>query len=312
MNIARGRNQNIIAQLLGQVRACMLVPIMLASATAVAAQSTNVSSQQSGATTQPVTTTERVVKAQAAPQQPATNVASPASKDSSAATPDAGNTQTEVLAYYEHEVERITSENTKLKALYSDGLVARVALEASDNSLTEAQAKVAEVKQQIAAAALKPPTTPLVGDLAQTSALAWTTGNVKIDGLIRDSGSRYGVDPYLVFCVISQESAFKARAKSVKGAHGLMQLMPGTAARYGVRNPYDPAQSIAGGTRYLKDLLQLFSGRVDLALAGYNAGEGAVMKYGYRVPPYSETQNYVRLISAHYTKSNGAPLTVKL
>jgi soluble lytic murein transglycosylase-like protein len=91
-------------------------------------------------------------------------------------------------------------------------------------------------------------------------------------------------------------------ATSPKGAQGLMQLMPGTAARYGVSNPYDVAQSIMGGTRYLKDLLQMFNGRVDLALAGYNAGENAVIKYGYTVPPYDETRNYVRLIIARYGK----------
>jgi soluble lytic murein transglycosylase-like protein len=79
-----------------------------------------------------------------------------------------------------------------------------------------------------------------------------------------------------------------------------MQLMPDTAARYGVTNPYDVAQSIMGGTRYLKDLLTMFNGRVDLALAGYNAGEGAVMKYGNTIPPYSETRNYVKLILARY------------
>ncbi len=91
---------------------------------------------------------------------------------------------------------------------------------------------------------------------------------------------------------------------------GLMQLMPGTAARYGVTNPYDPAQSIMGGTRYLANLLRLFGGRVDLALAGYNAGEGAVMKYGRRVPPYAETQNYVRTIGARYAQSGGDGVTL--
>jgi soluble lytic murein transglycosylase-like protein len=89
-----------------------------------------------------------------------------------------------------------------------------------------------------------------------------------------------------------------------------MQLMPGTAARYGVVNPYDPAQSIMGGTRYIADLLRLFGGRVDLALAGYNAGEGAVMKYGRRVPPYRETQNYVRTIGTRYAQSGGTGVTL--
>jgi soluble lytic murein transglycosylase-like protein len=118
--------------------------------------------------------------------------------------------------------------------------------------------------------------------------------------LIRENGSRYGVDPYLVYCVIRQESSFSSTALSVKGAQGLMQLMPGTAVRYGVTNANDPTQNIRGGTRYLKDLLQLFHGRIDLVLAGYNAGEGAVIKYGQTIPPYKETRDYVRLISKRY------------
>jgi soluble lytic murein transglycosylase-like protein len=88
-----------------------------------------------------------------------------------------------------------------------------------------------------------------------------------------------------------------------------MQLMPGTAARFGVANSYDPAQNIMGGTRYLKELLRLFGGRVDLALAGYNAGEGAVMKYGRRIPPYRETQDYVRVIGTRYAKGAASTLT---
>ena len=130
----------------------------------------------------------------------------------------------------------------------------------------------------------------------------WSTGNSRLDALIRQNGARYGVDPYLVFCVMEQESHFSSGAVSHKGARGLMQLMPGTAARFGVRRPHDAAQNIAGGTRYLKELLRRFNGRVDLVLAGYNAGEGAVMKYGHRVPPYRETRNYVRRISARYQR----------
>lgn len=131
----------------------------------------------------------------------------------------------------------------------------------------------------------------------------WSTGNARLDALIRQNGSRFGVDPYLIFCVMEQESHFNARAVSPVGARGLMQLMPGTGARFGVRRPFDPAENIMGGTRYLKMLLDNFNGRVDLVLAGYNAGEGAVMKYGGRVPPYKETRNYVKRISARYGKS---------
>lgn len=128
----------------------------------------------------------------------------------------------------------------------------------------------------------------------------WTTGNGKIDALIKQNGAKHGVDPYLIFCVMEQESHFNARVVSPKGARGLMQLMPGTGARFGVRNPFSPAENIAGGTRYLKQLMNKFSGRVDLVLASYNAGEGAVVKFGSRVPPYRETRDYVRKISYRY------------
>lgn len=138
----------------------------------------------------------------------------------------------------------------------------------------------------------------------------WSTGNARIDGLIRDTGARYDVDPFLIFCVMEQESRFHPRAVSVKGARGLMQLMPATARRFGVRRVHDPAENITGGTRYLKELLGMFGGRVDLALASYNAGEGAVVRYGRRVPPYRETRHYVQRISARYKRSNKAEAEV--
>jgi soluble lytic murein transglycosylase-like protein len=128
----------------------------------------------------------------------------------------------------------------------------------------------------------------------------FTTGDAAVDSYIIDSGRRNSVDPLLLYAIMHQESTFKARAMSNKGARGLMQLMPGTALRFGVSSIWDPKQNIEGGTRYMRFLLDKFSGDVKLALAGYNAGEGAVMKYGYRVPPYSETQEYVRRISKRY------------
>jgi Transglycosylase SLT domain len=131
----------------------------------------------------------------------------------------------------------------------------------------------------------------------------FSTGSQKLDGLIRQNGSRYGVDPYLIFLVMEQESHFNPRVVSPKGAQGLMQLMPGTSARFGVRRPNDPAQNISGGTRYLKQLLDRFNNRVDLALASYNAGEGAVIKFGHKVPPYRETREYVKRISYRYRRS---------
>jgi len=128
----------------------------------------------------------------------------------------------------------------------------------------------------------------------------WSSGNSSIDQMIKASATRFAVDPYLVFLVIEQESRFHTRAVSPKGARGLMQLMPGTARRFGVSRPFEPAENIRGGTQYLKELLSMFNGRVDLALASYNAGEGRVLDYGNRVPPFKETRDYVKRISSRY------------
>ena len=128
----------------------------------------------------------------------------------------------------------------------------------------------------------------------------WTSGNALLDQLIKANGARFGIDPYLVFLVIERESRFHARAVSPKGALGLMQLMPGTARRLGVRRPFDAAENIRGGTQYLRELMDLFEGKVNLVLASYNAGEGAVLKYGRNVPPYRETRDYVRTIGKRY------------
>jgi Transglycosylase SLT domain len=152
------------------------------------------------------------------------------------------------------------------------------------------------------------PETLAKSDSGSKKERGWSTGNPKIDNLIRSSGAKYGVDPYLIFCVMEQESHFNTHALSPKGASGLMQLMPGTSARFGVRRPNDPAQNIAGGTRYLKQLIDQFKGHVDLVLASYNAGEGAVIRFGHKVPPYRETRDYVKRISYRYRRGK-APLS---
>jgi soluble lytic murein transglycosylase-like protein len=204
---------------------------------------------------------------------------------------------------YKSEVERLEKRHQQSQELYKDGLISRVELENGEKALADARAKVEQITKEIAAA--NQPAAVIDPDavigLAGASEQNWSTGNVKIDNLIRYYGGQYGVDPFLIYCTMSQESGFSTNATSPKGAQGLMQLMPDTAARYGVTNAYDVAQSIKGGTRYLKDLLKMFNGRVDLALAGYNAGEGAVMKYGNTIPPYTETRNYVRLILKRYS-----------
>lgn len=133
-----------------------------------------------------------------------------------------------------------------------------------------------------------------------TQLKGFTTGDAVVDSYIVDSSRRYGIDPLLIYSQMHQESTFKAHATSNKGASGLMQLMPGTARRFGVTKIYDPQQNIEGGVKYMRWLLDTFNGDVMLALAGYNAGEGAVMKYGWQIPPYRETQEYVRRISERY------------
>ena len=128
-----------------------------------------------------------------------------------------------------------------------------------------------------------------------------SSGNAAIDALVQEAAAQNGLDPCLILSLMRAESAFNRTAVSVKGASGLMQLMPATATRFGVKNIFDPRENVLGGTRYLRWLLDRFSGDVRLALAGYNAGEGAVEFYGYRIPPFLETQNYVRIIYTRYS-----------
>ena len=111
-----------------------------------------------------------------------------------------------------------------------------------------------------------------------------------------------GIDAALVHAVITAESGYNPRAISRTGAQGLMQLMPGTAKRYAVKDAFDPKQNIRGGTRYLRDLLVMFDNNVELAVAAYNAGENAVIRYGRKIPPYRETQAYVPKVMRLYNK----------
>jgi soluble lytic murein transglycosylase-like protein len=119
---------------------------------------------------------------------------------------------------------------------------------------------------------------------------------------IAEVASRYQVPEALIHAVIAIESAYDPDAISRAGAVGLMQLMPATARRYGVANRRNPAANLAGGTRYLKDLLLRFDSNLELAIAGYNAGENAVEKFGNRIPPFDETQNYVRKVMQLYSR----------
>lgn len=111
-----------------------------------------------------------------------------------------------------------------------------------------------------------------------------------------------GINAALVHAVINAESGYNSAAISRAGAQGLMQLMPGTAKRYAVKDAFDPAQNIRGGTRYLRDLLVMFDNNLELAIAAYNAGENAVIRHGRKIPPYRETQAYVPKVLRLYEK----------
>lgn len=124
----------------------------------------------------------------------------------------------------------------------------------------------------------------------------------RFSDLIEQAAFRHQVDPKLVHAVIQTESAYNSSAISSAGAVGLMQLMPDTARRFGVYDRNDPDQNVDGGTRYLKHLIGLFGPNLDLAVAAYNAGENAVIRYNNSIPPYPETQNYVKQVLALYNR----------
>ncbi len=121
----------------------------------------------------------------------------------------------------------------------------------------------------------------------------------RFERLINAYARLNGLSPDLLHAVIRTESAYNHEAVSHAGAQGLMQLMPGTAARYGVKDSFNPVENLRGGAAYLRDLLDMFGQDLTLALAGYNAGENAVIRNGYQIPPYNETQNYVRQVLQH-------------
>lgn len=141
-----------------------------------------------------------------------------------------------------------------------------------------------------------------VDTISQAAAISQgspTASRTQLLGMIEQIAEKHGVDEKLVKALIRQESGFNPNAKSKSGAMGLMQLMPQTAKHLGVSDPYNPVQNVEGGVKYLKSMLNKYNGNIILALAAYNAGPGAVDKYS-GVPPYKETQNYVKNILANY------------
>lgn len=146
--------------------------------------------------------------------------------------------------------------------------------------------KILNQNEVVAASATEPST---VGKVSKS----------RILDIISKVSQKYGVDEKLIQAIVKQESGFNPNATSHCGAMGLMQLMPSTAKGLGVKNPYDPIQNIEGGVKYIKAKLEKYNGNLILALASYNAGSGNVEKYG-GVPPFKETQNYVKSILANY------------
>jgi soluble lytic murein transglycosylase-like protein len=152
--------------------------------------------------------------------------------------------------------------------------------------------------EPLAARTVRTSALPELSSSPRAPALSFDGSIASLARIIAGASRAYRVDSALIRAVIEVESNFNPDARSPAGALGLMQLMPATARRYGVRNARDPQQNIDGGTRYLRDLLDLFNGDTRLALAGYNAGEGAVLRHGRRVPPFAETQAYVPKVLA--------------
>ncbi|MCU7817213.1 MAG: lytic transglycosylase domain-containing protein [Candidatus Thiodiazotropha sp. (ex Rostrolucina anterorostrata)] len=130
----------------------------------------------------------------------------------------------------------------------------------------------------------------------------------EVTPLIENIAKELHLHPGLLHAVVRVESAYNPKAISRKGAQGLMQLMPATTNRYGVNDSYDPKQNLQGGAQYLRDLLKLFEFDIKLALAAYNAGENAVFKYGKKIPPYPETQNYVKKVLNEFERNRLAML----
>jgi len=142
-----------------------------------------------------------------------------------------------------------------------------------------------------------PPVLPKPKPLVQQP---YENNKASYDLIVEEVAHIYGIDGALLHAIISVESNYNASAVSRRGAVGLMQLMPETAKRYGVTNSFDPAQNLNGGAKYLRALLTLFNGDISLALAAYNAGENAVIRNGNRIPPFSETRNYVPRVMGYY------------
>ncbi len=149
---------------------------------------------------------------------------------------------------------------------------------------------------------------PLYASSARINFAATASNRARFRPLIKDVAKRTDLQHELLHAVIQAESAYDPKALSKTGAMGLMQLMPATAKRYGVSDSWNPEMNVDGGARYLQDLIKMFDNNLQLALAAYNAGENAVKKYGNKIPPYPETQGYVKKVLSIFEKNKRSAL----
>ena len=213
------------------------------------------------------------------------------------------DTYAQALELINHELERqnrLTSEFPKHSKEYRDSLRQEISLLESKSKLLKEQSK--DLERQIRSGNIRQTGIVQSGSVSSAGGGSYSG---KYASYINEAAQRYGVDPYLIAAIIKHESNFNPRARSHAGAMGLMQLMPGTARGLGVTNAYDPRQNIMGGTKYIAQQLRAFNGNIKLALAAYNAGPGNVRKYG-GIPPFKETQNYVRRVMGTYGGGSGS------
>lgn len=215
---------------------------------------------------------------------------------------------------YKQSLEALNLELAKVQAIknkypqyskkYQDALKQEIKLNEKQLKLNQQQTK--DLEKQIKSGNIRE--TGKVTTSSTTTSYSGSSYSGQYSSYINQAASKYGVDPNLVAAIIKQESGFNAKARSHAGAMGLMQLMPGTARGLGVSNAYDPYENIMGGTKYIKQMLDANNGDIRLALASYNAGLGNVRKYG-GIPPFAETQNYVKRIMANYSGSGTGSTT---